>query len=172
MRLHVLQPNQKLSDVAALHGVSPSAIVTTNPHKRRLFVPGVGEVFADLVEREVLLVPGVGDPPPPTTFTLDDLIAKLDQWLDPRVVKAADLAYDEIKLKLASDTEAIDQWIAPRITNATDAVYNEVKLRLDADSAKIDAFKSSLGKTIAFTIAGTALGTLAIAYGVHYITRK
>jgi len=172
VKLHVLQPGEKLSDVATLHDLPTTAILGANPHKRRVLVPGVGEVFADLVEHEVLLVPGIGDPPLPATFTLDDVIAKLDAWLDPRIVKAADLGYDEVKLRLANDTNAIDSWLAPRIASATDAVYNQAKLRLEGDSAKINAFKASIGRTIAFTIVGTALGTIAIAYGVNYLMRK
>jgi len=57
LAIYHLQPGERLSDVARSRGVSPTVLARLNPHKEAVFVPGVGEVFADPIEGEAIYIP-------------------------------------------------------------------------------------------------------------------
>jgi hypothetical protein len=72
-RIHSVVLGERLSSIAALHGVSVSDIVAANPHKPRLQLQSGAVVFASLGSGERLVVPvGLGaDPATPQACPSD-----------------------------------------------------------------------------------------------------
>jgi hypothetical protein len=54
---HAVKPGERLSAIAALHGVAADDIVTANPHKPTALLPSGARVFASLALGEELAVP-------------------------------------------------------------------------------------------------------------------
>jgi hypothetical protein len=61
-KLHHVSPGDRLSSIAALHGVSPEAILQANAHKATALLPSGARVFASLGLGEDIAIPTLGTP--------------------------------------------------------------------------------------------------------------
>ncbi len=62
IRTHVVKEGEKLSAIAALHGVSVRDVVAANPTKPRIKLSSGQQVFRSLDSGETIRVPALGDP--------------------------------------------------------------------------------------------------------------
>jgi hypothetical protein len=77
MALHTVARGERLSEIAALHGVPVQDIVAANPQKPRQRLASGAVVFADLAEGETLTV-GVGAPPKKPNMAI-----RAPRWSEP-----------------------------------------------------------------------------------------
>ncbi len=61
MRTHVVRDGERLSTIAALHGVDVRSILSANPHRARTTLPSGTQVFRSLGEGDELAIPVLGE---------------------------------------------------------------------------------------------------------------